>query len=90
MSSSIDFVDTNAATILNTTLTILENGCGEPLFPGDERRIFGESALAPVFVTFFNAVNDGCRQRLLRFARGEVLDALGENNHCERKPATKA
>ena len=90
MSSSIDFVDTNAATILNTILTILENGCGEPLFPGDERRIFGESALAPVFVTFFNAVNDGCRQRLLRFARGEVLDALGENNHCERKPATKA
>lgn len=90
MSSSIDFVDVNAANILNTILTTLENGCGEPLFPGDERRIFGESALAPLFVTLFNAVNDGCRQRLLRYARGEVLDALGENNHCERIAAAKA
>ena len=87
---NLDFVQTNAADILNTILTTLENGCGEPLYPGDERRLFGEAGLAPIFVTFFNAVNDGCRQKLLRYARGEVLDALGENNHCTRKPAEKA
>ncbi len=87
---NLDFVQTNAAEILNTILTTLESGCGEALYPGDERRIFGEAALAPIFVSFFNAVNDGCRQKLLRYARGEVLDALGENNHCTRKTAEKA
>jgi len=60
---NLDFVQTNAADILNTILTTLENGCGEPLYPGDERRLFGEAGLAPIFVTFFNAVNDGCRQK---------------------------
>lgn len=90
MSSNIDFINVDPSGILTTILTTLENGCGEPLFPGDERRIFGESALAPLFVALFNAVNDACRQRLLRYARGEVLDALGENNHCERHQADKA
>lgn len=87
---SLDFVTTNADEILDTILTNLENGCGEPLYPGDERRIFGEAALTPLFVALFSAVNDGCRQKLLRYARGEVLDALGENNHCMREQAEKA
>lgn len=87
---SLDFVTTSADEILNTILTALENGCGEPLYPGDERRIFGESALTPLFVSLFSAINDGCRQKLLRYARGEVLDALGENNHCFREEAEKA
>lgn len=87
---SLDFIETDTSVILNTILTALENGCGEPLYPGDERRIFGEAALTPLFVSLFSAVNDGCRQKMLRYARGEVLDALGENQRCTRERAKKA
>lgn len=87
---SLDFVETDSGVILDTILTALENGCGEPLYPGDERRIFGEAALAPLFVSLFSAINDGCRQKMLRYARGEVLDALGENQRVIREPAKRA
>lgn len=89
--SNLDFIETDSGVILTTILQQLENGCSEPLYPGDERRIFGESALAPLFVSLFNVVNDSCRQKMLRYARGEVLDALGENFKVYRetpKPAT--
>lgn len=87
--SDINFIDTNAQTVLDVVLEELENGVNEPLYPGDERRIFGES-LVPVFVAFYNTANDGCRQRLLRYARGEVLDALGENRDVYRISPTSA
>lgn len=77
--SNLDFIETDSGAILTAILQALENGCGEPLYPGDERRIFGEAALAPLFVSLFNTVNDSCRQKMLRYARGETLDALGEN-----------
>jgi phage-related baseplate assembly protein len=80
----LNFVETDSGVILNTILQALENGCSEPLYPGDERRVFGESALAPLFVSLFSAVNDGCRQKMLRYARDDVLDALGENQHVKR------
>lgn len=89
--SNLDFIETDSGVILTTILQHLENGCSEPLYPGDERRIFGESALAPLFVSLFAIVNDSCRQKMLRYARGEVLDALGENFKVYRespKPAT--
>ena len=89
--SNVDFIETDSGVILTTILQQLENGCSEPLYPGDERRIFGESALAPLFVSLFSLVNDSCRQKMLRYARGEVLDALGENFKVYRespKPAT--
>jgi len=88
--SDINFVETDSSAILTTILEALENGCGEPLYPGDERRIFGESALAPLFVSLFSAINDGCRQKLLRYARGDVLDALGENQHINRQEPISA
>lgn len=81
---NLNFIETDSGVILTTILQALENGCSEPLYPGDERRIFGESALAPLFVSLFSSVNDACRQKLLRYARGEVLDALGENVKCKR------
>lgn len=62
---------------------------GESLYPGDERRIFGEGLVA-VFVAMFNAMNDAAQQKLLRYARGEVLDALGERVGVERIAATSA
>ena len=87
--SEINFVETDVKKISNEILEELENGVSEPLYPGDERRIFGE-ALAFAIVTVYNTVNDSCRQRLLRYARGATLDALGENRDVERHTPTQA
>lgn len=87
--AEINFIETDAKKVLDTVLEELENGVNDPLYPGDERRIFGES-LAPVVVAIYNTVNDACRQRLLRYARGKVLDALGENRDTYRLDPTYA
>lgn len=87
--SEINFVEVDAKKISDTVLEELENGVNEPLYPGDERRIFGE-ALTQLIVTVYNTVNAACRQRLLRYARGAVLDALGENRDTHRQTPTPA
>ena len=87
--SVLNFIETSADEIVSDVLEQLENGVAEPLYPGDERRIFGD-ALAAVIVSVFNSVNDACRQKMLRYARGEVLDALGENRDVTRLASTYA
>ena len=87
--SELKFIETDAKTVSDTVLEELENGVNEPLYPGDERRIYGE-ALAQVAVAIYNTVNDACRQKMLRYARGETLDALGENRDVERHTPTSA
>ena len=87
--SELKFIDTEAGPIRDGILEDLENGVGDPLYPGDERRIFGE-ALAQVIVAVYNSVNDACRQKMLRYARGSVLDALGENRDTPRLNPTYA
>ena len=84
-----EFITTDAALIYEEVITTLESGVSEPLYPGDERRIFGE-ALVPLFVGMYNAVNDAARQKMLRYARGEVLDALGERVGVERLAPAEA
>ena len=85
----IKLTTTDANTLYKTIITELEKGAGEPLYPGDERRIFGE-ALVPVFVALYNSLNDVGRQTLLRYARGEVLDAIGERQDVKRLEGTPA
>ena len=85
----IKLTTTGASTLYKTIITELEKGAGEPLYPGDERRIFGE-ALVPVFVALYNSLNDVGRQTLLRYARGEVLDAIGERQDVKRLEGTPA
>lgn len=85
----IDLVEIDASTILTTILTSLEKSVSEPLYPGDERRIFGE-ALAGVLVPLYNSMNDAARQVMLRYARGQVLDALGQRTNTPRLEAQKA
>ncbi|MBS5134836.1 MAG: baseplate J/gp47 family protein [Oscillospiraceae bacterium] len=63
--------------------------CNEALYPGDERRIFGE-ALVAVFVALYSEFNDKMKQRTLQYARGEVLDALGERYGVERAAPASA
>ena len=55
--AELDFIETDTRTIVKDILSELESGVNEQLYPGDERRIFGE-ALAGVFVSVFNSVND--------------------------------
>ncbi|NLH01190.1 MAG: baseplate J/gp47 family protein [Clostridiales bacterium] len=61
----------------------------EPLYPGDERRIFGE-ALVSVLVALYSEFNDKMKQRTLKYARGYVLDALGERYAVYRAEPAKA
>ena len=84
-----DFIETDAGEILDEVITGLEESVGESLYPGDERRIFGE-AIAAVFVAMFNQMNDAAKQKMLQYARGDVLDALGERVGVTRFAATPA
>lgn len=81
--------EVNASTIYNTIITQLEQHSGEPLYPGDERRIYGEGIVA-VFVALYNMLDNVGRQTLLRYARGEVLDAIGERLGVYRLEGDKA
>lgn len=85
----LNFIETDAKKVSDTVLEELENGVNEPLYPGDERRIYGE-ALAQVIVSVYNTVNDACRQKMLRYARGATLDALGEIRDVTRHNPTPA
>lgn len=87
--SELDFIEVDAGEIYETVISALEKGCSEELYPGDERRIFGE-ALVPLIVALYTSVNDACRQKMLRYARGEVLDALGETKEVLREEAVSA
>ena len=87
--SSIQFISTDTRQMYQSMVSGVEEQLGEELFQGDERRLYTE-ALVAVFAQLFAAVNDACRQRLLRYARGEVLDALGENRGVTRNSSVKA
>lgn len=75
--------------ISDLVLTNLTDQVEEVLYPGDERRIFSD-ALVFVFSMLFTNLNDQARQRFLRYARGEVLDAIAWMKGLERLPATPA
>ena len=76
MPETFDFVETDAAKIYTAIVGSLMDSVNEPLYPGDERRIFGEAVVA-VLVSLYNEFNDKMKQRTLQYARGAVLDALG-------------
>lgn len=85
---NFNFVETDSAQIYTTVINALMRYCNEALYPGDERRIFGE-ALVAVLVSMYNEFNDKMKQRTLRYARGLVLDAIGERLGVERlQPAS--
>ena len=83
----LDLVDVDSSGIYADVVTGLESGVGEPLYPGDERRIFGEALVASL-VAYVSKANDAARQTMLRYARGQVLDAIGERLGVERLQAT--
>lgn len=79
----IDFVKYNADEILSGLVSQFESVLGVTLQPSDERRIF-LNQLAQVLVGINANINDTGNQVLLRTARGEQLDALGEFWGVER------
>lgn len=88
--ADFDFVETDSAKLYTTIIGKLMEYCNEPLYPGDERRIFGE-ALVQVFVSLYSEFNDKMQQRTLRYARGAVLDAIGDRygvSRAEPAPAS--
>ncbi len=87
--ADFDFVETDSAKLYTSIIGSLMDSCDEPLYPGDERRIFGEAIVA-VFVSMFSLFNDKAKQRTLRYARGNVLDAIGERYNVLRASPTGA
>ena len=75
--ADFDFVETDSAKIYTAIIGNLMDYCNEPLYPGDERRIFGEG-LVMVLTALYSEFNDAMKQRTLRYARGTVLDAIGD------------
>ena len=87
--ADFDFVETDSAKIYTAIIGSLMDYCNEPLYPGDERRIFGEG-LVMVLTALYSEFNDAMKQRTLRFARGEVLDAIGERYGVVRATPSNA
>lgn len=85
----IEFVDVDAKKIFDDMVISVQNALNEVLYPGDERRLFLEQQ-AQIIVAIYNALNDSAKQNLLRYARGELLDAIGESTDTIRLPAEKA
>lgn len=87
--SDIQFVQVDAKEINNKLVKDFEEALGDILYPGDERRIFLDQE-TQVLVNLKNLINETGKQNLLRYARNEVLDALGERIDTVRLTAQKA
>lgn len=80
LDNEINFVEIDAEKTYNQLLTDFEAAYGETLYPGDERRIFLQQ-LALVLTGVKTNINDSAKQNLLRYARGDILRAVGEDFH---------
>lgn len=87
--AELSFLETDSSAIHNKIINALESEVNEPLYPGDERRIFGDGLVAVLVATFATA-NEACKEKMLKYAKGEVLDALGERYRCDRLPPIAA
>lgn len=87
--ADFDFVETDSAKLYTSIIGSLMDSCDEALYPGDERRIFGEAVVA-VFVSLYAEFNDKMKQRALQYARGTVLDAIGDRYNVSRVDPTSA
>lgn len=81
--------ETDASKILDAVLNKLQTDVGETLYPGDERRIFGES-ISALLVVALNTMEETAKNSLLKYAIGEALDAIGDSFNCERLEAEEA
>lgn len=87
--NQLNFTEIDSGKLKDKLISVIEEATGELLYPGDERRIFVEN-LAYALATFVSAENEACKSRLLAYARGRELDALGERVGCKRLEPTPA
>lgn len=87
--ADLDIITTDSRTIYTNTIGSLESELNEPLYPGDERRLFAEAQNA--FLTSYqNTANEQFKQRFMHLSSGEILDAHGESEGCYRLEKQKA
>lgn len=86
---ALKLLDIDSETIYNGILQAMEIMTGEPLYPGDERRIFTE-AMIQIVVAIANQCNAACNDKFLKYASDEALDALGERMNVTRIAAVSA
>lgn len=79
----LNFTSVDAGKLKDELIVRVETVTGEPLYPGDERRIFAEG-VAYALSVFISAANESCKARLLKYASGHTLDALGARVGCSR------
>ena len=87
--SDFHIIDCDTEKIYDDILTNLEKHVGEPLYPGDERRYFGE-AIALLFTQMYSIADDAGKQTMLKYARGETLDAIGARLDVTRRTGKPA
>lgn len=83
MPEDVNFTEIDAGKLKDEFLSRMEVATGEALYPGDERRIFAEG-VAYAMALFVSSTNESCKARLLKYASGYALDALGERVGCTR------
>lgn len=85
----LNFVDYNSESVISELVAQFEKALGETLQPSDERRMF-LNQLAQVIIALNANINNSGNQVLLRYSRGDSLDAIGELFGVERLSAESA
>lgn len=75
--NDIAFIETDPNIILEKLVKDYEELTGETLYPGDERRIFLYNQ-AQIIVSLKTTQNEGLKSNLVRYARKDKLDSIGE------------
>lgn len=86
---ALKLLEIDSETIYNGILQSMEVMTGEPLYPGDERRVFTE-AMVQICVAIANQCNTACNDKFLEYASDEALDALGARMNVTRLEAVAA
>lgn len=86
---ALSFFDTTAEALYKSYVDKLQSLTGEKMYEGDERLVFAQCFFT-VIVALFNSFNEAAKARMLRYAYGEILDAIGEFRNCKRLQPSKA
>lgn len=87
--AEINFIETDTEKLYDELYETLENTLAEPLYAGDERASFAKAVILAK-IAEYSDLNDSERQCLLKYARGNVLDAMGARLDCSRIAASYA
>ena len=81
--AELDLIVVDDLDIEEEVKDFVEDNISETLYPGDERSIFIK-AMTAWATQFAVKLNEKFNQRFAQYAKGEILDAHGVNEDCER------